>query len=121
MDQMTIPFPQRARTARRLGDEGAERARSKAEEACPDFSEKAAAFIRNHATGMAPGATVRGEDLVNLMKQAGIRPGEDRAFGAIFAKAIREHVIVPVGFAARTKGHGTSGGRVYAAGECAGA
>ena len=49
-------------------------------------------------------------------KVAGIRPRDDRAFGAVFAQAIREGLIAPVGYAPRVKGHGTAGGRVYARG-----
>lgn len=112
-----IPFPTRTRMARKLGAEAAARAEEKANEAVPNFTERALEHIRAVAGNLSQGATVRGEDLVNGAKLAGIRPHDDRAFGAVFQKAIRERVIEPVGYAPRIKGHGTAGGRVYARGE----
>jgi hypothetical protein len=50
------------------------------------------------------------------MKAFGICPHDDRAFGSIYAKAIRNGVIRVVGYVPRVKGHGTAGGRLYAAG-----
>ncbi|QIL73711.1 hypothetical protein G7048_22680 [Diaphorobacter sp. HDW4B] len=99
--------------ARKLGAEAAQRAEDKANSDMPGFSERALEHIQKEMLAAGRDARVRGEDLVNSAKFAGIRPAEDRAFGPVFQKAIREGLIEPVGFAPRTKGHGTSGGRVY--------
>ena len=107
----------RVRSARKLGQEAMERAEANANEHVADFSSRALAHIQTVARSLGPDGRVRGEDLVNGAKVAGIRPHDDRAFGAVFQKAVREGLIVPVGFAPRVKGHGTAGGRVYARGE----
>ena len=111
-----IPFITRTRMARKLGQEAAERAEARAEADAPGFADAALEHIRKAMEELAPGATVRGEDLVNAAKVAGIRPLDDRAFGSVFCKAIRQGLIEPVGFAPRVKGHGTAGCRVYARG-----
>lgn len=113
---MAAPFITRARTARKLGAEHGERAEQRANENAPGFSERAIEHVRQAMLASPAGTTMRGEDLVNGAKLAGIRPPDDRAFGPVFAKAIREGLIEPVGFAPRVKGHGTAGGRVYARG-----
>jgi hypothetical protein len=112
-----VPFITRTRMARKLGAEAAGRAEERANADAPGFSERALEHIRTTALAMLPEARMHGEDIVNSAKVAGIRPPDDRAFGAIFAKAIRLGYIEPVGFAPRVKGHGTAGGRVYARGE----
>lgn len=111
-----IPFITRTRMARKLGQEAAVRAEDRANEDAPGFSERALEHIRQTMVAAPADARLRGEDIVNSAKIAGIRPPDDRAFGAIFAKAIRDGLIEPVGYAPRTKGHGTAGGRVYARG-----
>ena len=117
MHEMAIPFAVRTRMARKLGQEASERAEAKAAEQVPGFTERALEHIRSVAQALGPDSQVRGEDIVNGAKVAGIRPHDDRAFGAVFQKAIREGLIVPVGYAPRVKGHGTAGGRVYSKGE----
>lgn len=112
-----VPFITRTRMARKLGQEAAQRAEDRANDESPGFSDAALEHIRKAMETLEPGATMRGEDLVNAAKVAGIRPPDDRAFGSVFCKAIRLGYIEPVGFAPRVKGHGTSGGRVYARGE----
>jgi hypothetical protein len=116
MNQLAISFVDRASFARRLGAEAGERSRSKADEVCPGFTERAYDFIANYAATTSQ-ATFSGEDLTNCMKAFGIRPHDDRAFGSIYAKAIRNGVIRVVGYVPRVKGHGTAGGRLYAAGD----
>ena len=111
-----VPFITRTRMARKLGHEAAARAEARANDDAPGFSDAALEHIRAAMEALAPGATVRGEDLVNAAKSAGIRPPDDRAFGAVFYKAIRLGYIEAVGFAPRVKGHGTAGGRIYAKG-----
>lgn len=110
----TLPRPQRLRTARRLGEEAAQAA-----EAVNDatFSQRAYAFIVRHIQVHGP---IAGEEVVLAAKAAGIRPErDDRAFGAAFARALRAGAIRVVGTCRRVRGHGTAGGRVYAAGEAA--
>lgn len=111
-----LPFEQRVDTARKLGEEAGERAEFRANVVDPDFSERAMAYIRQRMQAAANDDRMRGEDLVNEMKVAGIRPPDDRAFGPVFLRAIRAEVLEPVGFVPRVKGHGTAGGRVYAKG-----
>lgn len=113
-----IPFITRTRMACKLGQQASERAEAKAAEQVPGFTERALQHIRSVARALGPDSQVRGEDLVNGAKLAGIRPHDDRAYGPIFQKAIRDGLIVPVGYAPRVKGHGTAGGRVYARGVC---
>lgn len=110
-------FITRVRSARKLGEAAAQAAVDRAEQKDPTFPARAYEHIRTTMLAAAPDARLLGEDIVNAAKVAGIRPPDDRAFGAIFAKAIREGVIVPVDFAPRVKGHGTAGGRVYVRGE----
>lgn len=112
-----IPFITRTRMARKLGQEAAKRAEDRANDETPGFSDAALEHIRATMATLSPDGTVRGEDLVNAAKVAGIRPHDDRAFGSVFCKAIRLGYIEPVGYAPRTKGHGTAGGRVYARGK----
>jgi hypothetical protein len=42
-------------------------------------------------------------------------PHDARAFGAVFLKLKRMGQIEEAGFVARTKGHGTAGGRLWRA------
>lgn len=111
MIQANIDFT----AARAAGAAAGEHARAKAEEVCPDFSRRAYDFIANYAASTSQ-VQFSGEDLTNCMKAFGIVPHDDRAFGAIFAKAIRRGVIRVVGYVPRVKGHGTAGGRLYAPG-----
>lgn len=58
---------------------------------------------------------VSGEALTNAAKEHGYRPHDDRAFGSIFGTLSRKGLIRCVGYCERMKGHGTAGGRVWAA------
>lgn len=117
MTQLSIDFGTRVRAARKLGTDAGEHARAKADGVCPGFSVLAYDFIVVFAATTQ--GTFSGEDLTNRIKAFGIVPHDDRSFGAIFAKAIRNGVIRGVGYVPRVKGHGTSGGRLYASGVCA--
>ena len=102
----------RIKTARALGAEAGERAEFKAG---PGFGERALNFIREYAdAARAAGRTFTGEEATDAAKLAGIRPPDDRAFGPVFAKAIRTSVIRVVGYVPRVKGHGSAGGKLYA-------
>lgn len=114
--QLSIDFAPRVAFARKLGTEAGERARSKAEDVCPGFSERAYNFVADFARTHE---TFSGEDCTLAMKAAGIRAHDDRATGSIYAKAIRNGVIRVVGYVPRMRGHGTAGGRLYAMGSAA--
>ena len=114
MSVSPIPRAQRAATARRLGAEAAERAAANAGD---DFSERALAFITRYVA--AQSAPVPGESVTLAAKAAGIVPHDDRAFGSVYAKALRTKHIRVAGFCARIRGHGAFGGKLYAAGEAA--
>jgi hypothetical protein len=114
MRQFQINFSPEIQAARKLGTEASEKARSKAEEVCPGFSALALDFIACYAR---ENERFSGEVLTYAMKFAGIQPGEDRAFGPIYAKAIRLKLIKVIGYVPRVRGHGTSGGKLYTAGD----
>ncbi|THJ32391.1 hypothetical protein E8K88_11865 [Lampropedia aestuarii] len=101
------------RVARKLGQEAGQACADKQEQATPGFSERAYAFIVEYIAVHGP---ISGELVTNAAKMAGIRPADDRAFGSIYARALREDAIRIVGSTTRIKGHGTGGARVYAAG-----
>ena len=110
-----IPHAQRAATARKLGTDAANAAEFKAEQTDPDFGARALEFIRMFVAAQ-PGP-VAGEDITLAARQAGIRPLDDRAFGAVYAKATRLGYIKVAGYCPRVRGHGTAGGRQYLPGE----
>ena len=115
MTQLSIDFnpptlAQRVATARKLGDEAGALCLDRAESIVADFGARAFEFIREYAQQHS---TFTGEDATNAAKMAGIRPLDDRAFGPVYAKAIRQSVIRVIGFVPRVKGHGSAGGKLY--------
>lgn len=114
--QLSLHLPMPFAATRRVGAAAADLAQAKADRAVPGFSDKAYAFLCDYAHQQGARGTFRGEECTDAMKLAGIVPHDDRAFGSIYAKGIRQGVIRVVGYCARTKGHGTAGGRVYARG-----
>jgi hypothetical protein len=101
-------------TARKLGMDAGQASLDLVEQQDPDFGKKAyefvVAYVRKHRR-------VAGEAVTLAARLAGIRPKDDRAFGPVYAKAIKEGTIRVVGSTLRTRGHGTSGGRVYGPGK----
>jgi hypothetical protein len=87
-----------------------------AEERTPGFADDAAAFVLAYLKQHGPTA---GERLSLACKQAGIVPHDDRAFGAVYLRLVRQSCIQRVGEARRERGHGTSGGNVWALLTCA--
>jgi hypothetical protein len=83
----------------------------RAEREEPGFAERAKKFVveylREH--GSAPG-----EQITDACIAAGIQPGELRAFGPVYMSLSRSGVIVKVGLCQRKRGHGTSGGNIWA-------
>lgn len=81
-----------------------------AEEHRPSFAEEAASFVVAYLE--AHGATA-GEVITIACKEAGIRPHDDRAFGAVYLRLSRRGVIAKVGVCRRRRGHNTAGGNVW--------
>lgn len=83
-----------------------------------EFRERALDFITRYVA--AQSAPVPVETVTLAAKAAGIKPiNDDRAFGPVYARAIRENRIRVAGFCARVRGNGTAGGRLYAPGSAA--
>ena len=114
---IALPHAQRAATARRLGEEQMQLALDAATSTDPSFGARAytfiVAYVREQSARLG---SVPGEQVTMAARAAGITPSDDRAFGAIYAKAIRQGDIRVVGTCARVRGHGTAGGRLYAPG-----
>ncbi|MBO9679541.1 MAG: hypothetical protein J7556_14965 [Acidovorax sp.] len=109
-----LPLDTRVRVARKLGTQAGDACLAKAESKDPDFGEKAFRFIVGHIREHGP---VPGESATLAAVQAGIEPDDHRAFGAVYARALREKLIQVVGDVPRVRGHGSAGGKLYAAGE----
>lgn len=101
--QMTLDW------ARQQGDAGILRAQVRAENAAPDFTRRACAYALALIATRGP---MSGEAIVDACRAAGFTPPDDRAFGAVFKRALREGATV-VGYAPRRKGHGSAGGKIY--------
>lgn len=110
---MTPNAHQHMHSARELGTAAGERCADKAEAASPEFRQRALEFLRAYA---AEHQRFTGEDCTLAMREAGIRAHDDRATGPVYARAIREGVIRVVGTVPRVRGHGSAGGKLYAAG-----
>ncbi len=80
------------------------------ENAGPSFKERAQAFVLDFL-GHGPAT---GETISDACKEAGIIPHDDRAFGPVYMGLARAGRIRKAGHAVRRKGHGTSGGNVWA-------
>jgi len=61
------------------------------------------------------GRPMTGEELVDHCQRLGLVPHDARAFGSVFRGLSEKRLIVSVGFAARRKGHGTAGARLWRA------
>lgn len=99
-------------TARKLGEQAAQAALDGAEQDDPTFGTRAYAFIVSYIRDHGP---VAGEAVTLAARCAGIKPAkDDRAFGAVYAKALRNNDIRVVDSTNRVRGHGSAGGKVYA-------
>lgn len=88
--------------------------------ACTAKAERVAGFDTAAARAavlelLADGVARSGEQLVDHCLRLGIVPHDARAFGSVFGTLARNGLIEAVGFAARRKGHGTSGARMWKA------
>ena len=54
-----------------------------------------------------------GENITRAIKLRGICPADDRHFGVVFRRLLKEGKIIKVGNCNRARGHATSGGSVY--------
>lgn len=96
--------------ARSASQEAADHSERRASLSLPSFSLRA----RMHVLAVLAGqGDTSGEELTDSCKAAGIVPPDDRAFGSVYAWLVRAGQIRCVGMVARTKGHGTSGGRIW--------
>lgn len=102
----TIEMP----AARMEGERLANLAADKAERDEEGFTEIARAFVLQY---LGQHGASSGEVITDAAKVAGIRPHDDRAFGAIYAWLSRQNRITAVGWCQRAKGHGTGGGRLW--------
>lgn len=109
----------RAATARRIGEQQMQLSLDAATSSDPSFGARAYVFIVNFVREQSEKAAagVPGEEVTLAARAAGITPHDDRAFGAVYARAIRNGDIRVVGSCPRVRGHGTAGGRLYAPGD----
>jgi hypothetical protein len=99
-------------TPRERGENAATACLEKAETTSSFDSASASEFILQAVRTYGPES---GEVLVNRAKQAGFVPHDDRAFGAVFSRLVRRHLIECSGWSVRSKGHGTAGARIWKA------
>lgn len=106
MNQLNIDFD-----ARGAGEAAGRACLDKAIAISQTFSDVAKQAILNH---LQENGSASGEALTNVAIALGAKPHDQRAFGPIFAGLSREGMIRTVGYCTREKGHGTSGGRLWA-------
>ena len=110
-------FAQRATVAdRAAGRNAGEACLAKAERVAGFDADKARAAVLDL---LADGQPRTGEEIVDHCQRLGVVPHDARAFGPVFGVLARRGLIATVGFAARRKGHGTAGARVWQATEAA--
>ena len=98
--------------SRAVGEEAGER--------CADKAERVASFDREGAAKFIYGYLIRhgqqtGETLTDEAIRHGYRCHDARAYGPVYAGLVRRNKIRCVGYAARRKGNGTAGARVWEA------
>ena len=114
VNQASIDFATRAAFSRKLGTEAGNAAADKAEQDDPTFKERALEFIVGYIKQQGEAT---GESATLAAVLAGISPKDQRAFGPVYAKAIRQGLIRVIGYVPRVRGHGSMGGKLYAAGD----
>jgi hypothetical protein len=100
-------------TPREIGLAAAKRCLDAAERSGFD-AEGARRFIASWVRRHGP---TSGEDLTDAAKAHGFRGKDDRCFGGVFLAAVsRGELVVLRSDLPRRRGHGTTGGKLYAAG-----
>lgn len=98
--------------ALKAGNTGMAISMERATAADPQFAEKAKAAILAHLRVVGQ---CSGEVLTDVAKAHGaVPPNGDRAFGAVYKSLLAARRVQIVGYAPRTKGHGSVGAKVYA-------
>jgi hypothetical protein len=110
MTQLQLDMAAQAQLARSVGDLAGTACAVKAERVSTFTVEAARDWVITHLHRHGP---TSGEDLVDGMVLAGIKPHDTRAFGPVFASLSREKRIAHYGYAARRRGHGTAGGIIW--------
>jgi len=99
-----------AAIARQMGQSAILAGERKALKVSPAFTAAACAhmlaYLKAHGTSS-------GEMLTDSCKLAGIKSSDDRHFGAVFQRLIRDGAIRWAGPCRRTKGHAARGGSLY--------
>lgn len=98
--------------AKACGRSAAEACTAKAERGGFDTESARAEILRALTASARP---MTGEELVDHCQRLGMVPHDSRAFGSVFGTLARRGLIEAVGFAARRKGHGTAGARLWRA------
>jgi hypothetical protein len=96
-------------------DIGAERGQQAEDRAVMEVNFDVQKAASDAVAWLLEGGQASGEEIVDHLKALGHRPHDDRAFGPMFARLVREELISFVGYAVRQKGHGTSGAKVWKA------
>ena len=102
--QMTLDEALEAR------DKGMDQVEENAEKLTPDFAPLAYAFIVKY---LSNGHDVSAEDINTACCNSGIIPHDDRAFGPVYLKLMRDGRIVKTGTGPRRKGHGAPGATIW--------
>ena len=99
-----------AAIARKAGEAAIAAGERKAAKVAPAFTSAACAHILAY---LAAHGKSSGELLTDSCKLAGIKSSDDRHFGAVFQRLIRDGAIRWAGPCKRIKGHASRGGSLY--------
>jgi len=107
-----LPFYERPKdVANALRDQGMSDVAVKAQDERPRFHQQAVDFVLWFLDRFGPAP---GEHITDACKRAGIQPHDDRAFGPVYMVLARQKRIEKIGSVRRERGHGTSGGNIWA-------
>jgi hypothetical protein len=107
-----LPFYDRPKEiANTLRDQGMSDVAVKAQDERPRFHQQAVDFVLWFLDRFGPAP---GEHITDACKRAGIQPHDDRAFGPVYMALARQKRIEKIGSVRRERGHGTSGGNIWA-------
>jgi hypothetical protein len=107
-----LPFDVRPpEIANALRDQAMSDVAVKAQDERPRFHQQAVDFVLWFLDRFGPAP---GERITDACKRAGIQPHDDRAFGPVYMALARQKRIEKIGSVRRERGHGTSGGNIWA-------